>query len=45
MDLRDALGATVTFGMGTLISCIPGELAYYEGESLHARYILQRLAA
>jgi hypothetical protein len=43
MDLQDALDWTVATGTGTLISCIPGELAYYEGEDINLRYILQRL--
>jgi hypothetical protein len=43
MDLQDALDETVATGTATLISCIPGELAYYEGEDMHLRYILQRL--
>jgi len=27
---------------GTFISCIPGKLAYFEGEGLNERYILER---
>jgi hypothetical protein len=27
---------------GTFISCIPGRLAYFEGEGLNERYVLQR---
>ena len=29
-------------GDGTVLSCIPGELAYYEGEDPGCRYILRR---
>ena len=27
---------------GTILSCIPGKLAYYEGEAAGARYILEK---
>jgi hypothetical protein len=40
MDLETALRATVGRGMGTIISCIPGRLAYFENED--GRYILER---
>ena len=40
MDLELALKATVGYGMGTLISCIPGKLAYFEDED--GRVILER---
>jgi hypothetical protein len=35
MDLRDALADVFDRGDATLISCIPGELAYFEGEYMH----------
>jgi hypothetical protein len=35
-----ALKEVVGYGMGTLISCIPGRLAYFESED--ERYILQK---
>ena len=41
-DLRAALEETVCYGTGTLISCVPGKLGYYEGEDMEARYILER---
>ena len=41
MNLTDALNEVVGSGYGTLISCIPGVLGYYEGEEKHARFILQ----
>jgi hypothetical protein len=40
MELATALRETVGYGMGTIISCIPGKLAYFEDEDV--RYILQR---
>jgi hypothetical protein len=43
MDLQEALDLTVNHDNGTLISCIPGQLAYYEGDD-SCRYILQRRA-
>ena len=41
-DLLDALQRTFASFEGTLISCIPGLLAYYEGEDMKTRYILER---
>ncbi len=40
MDLETALRKTIGYGMGTIISCIPGKLAYFEDEQ--NRYILRR---
>jgi hypothetical protein len=42
MDLDAGLKETIGYGMGTIVSCIPGGLAYFEDED--GRYILQRLA-
>lgn len=42
MSLHKALEKTVGQGMGTVISCIPGKLAYFEGEEPNERYILER---
>jgi hypothetical protein len=42
IGLLDALQRTFASFEGTLISCIPGHLAYYEGEDMKARYILER---
>jgi hypothetical protein len=42
MPLLEALKQVVGLQMGTLISCIPGKLAYYEGEALGDRWILER---
>jgi hypothetical protein len=43
--LRDALDDVVGWHDGTFISCIPGKLAYFEGEELNERYILERPCA
>jgi hypothetical protein len=40
LDLEIALKETVGYGMGTLISCVPGKLAYFEDEEI--RCILER---
>jgi hypothetical protein len=40
MELDAALRETIGRGMGVIISCIPGELAYFEDEDF--RCILQR---
>jgi len=45
LPLREAVTATVGYGMGTLISCIPGVLGYYEAEDRNARYLLHHAAA
>lgn len=42
MLLRDALEYTVGQGLGTIISCLPGKLAYFEGEEQNERYIFKR---
>lgn len=41
MTLREALDGTVASCMGTIISCLPGKLAYYEGERPGKRYLLR----
>jgi hypothetical protein len=43
VDLKDALEETVGYGVGTVISCIPGELGYFEAEEPGERYLLYRL--
>lgn len=40
--LQEALSAVVGRGSGAILSCLPGELAYYEGEGMHDRYVLRR---
>jgi hypothetical protein len=41
-DLREALDRVCGSCEGTFISCIPGRLAYFEGETPDQKYILQR---
>ena len=41
-DLRETLETVVGSFDGTFISCVPGRLAYFEGEDENDRYILQR---
>jgi len=41
MELLSVLNEVVGRGMGTVISCVPGRLGYFEGE-LRERYILQK---
>ena len=40
VDLDDALDTVVGRGYGTLISCVPGRVAYYEGEDPGDRWVL-----
>jgi len=42
VDLREALDRVRGSSEGTLISCVPGRLAYFEGETPDQQYILQR---
>jgi hypothetical protein len=46
MFLSEALAETVDAGsqMATFISCAPGRLAYFHGEDVENRYILERRA-
>lgn len=44
MPLADALDAVVGMGFGTLLSCVPGRLGYYEGEAAGDRRILVQRA-
>ena len=41
MELLSALNEVIGRGMGTVISCLPGHLGYFEGE-WKERYILQK---
>jgi hypothetical protein len=43
MELKDALMETVGQGIGTVISCIHGELGYFEAEDPGERYLLCRV--
>jgi hypothetical protein len=45
LPLKEALGLILGMSPGTLVSCIPGRLAYFEGEEKGARFILERGAA
>lgn len=42
LSLSEALLKTVGSDAGTLLSCIPGKLAYFEMEGFDGRYILER---
>ena len=42
LPLEEAMESIHGTQMGTLLSCIPGQLAYYEGEDPGERYILHR---
>jgi hypothetical protein len=42
LDLGEALSSTVAMGLVTVISCIAGQLAYFEGEWLRQRFILSK---
>ncbi len=42
LRLDEALQLVVGAGYGTLVSCVPGRLAYYEGEEPQERYLLVR---
>ena len=42
MGLSEALAEVIGRGMGTFISCLPGKLAYFEGEERNERYICHR---
>ena len=42
MQLDEALDETVGSTFGTLLICIPGHLAYFEGEEPGERYLLKR---
>jgi hypothetical protein len=41
MDLLTALKQIVGYGTGTVLSCVPGKLAYFEGE-IRERFLLVR---
>ena len=42
LKLRDALAAIDGGEFGTFISCVPGRLAYFHGEEIDERYVLER---
>ena len=41
LELLTALKQIVCYGTGTVLSCIPGKLAYFEGE-IRERFLLVR---
>jgi len=45
LKLHGVIRQIVGYGMGTLVSCLPSRLAYFEGEGPSDRCILQRSAA
>jgi hypothetical protein len=42
VPLDEALSQIIGYGWGTVLSCVPGKLAYYEGEEMNCRYILEK---
>jgi hypothetical protein len=42
LDLDLALTRIVGLGFGTIVNCVPGKLAFFEGEGPKARFILKR---
>lgn len=42
LALTEALRQVLGRGMGAFVSCIPGRLAYFEGESAGERWLLER---
>jgi hypothetical protein len=42
LPLDEALNAVVGDGNGVVLSCIPGQLAYYESEEQNGRFILEK---
>ena len=45
VTLRAALTRIHGLGHGTLLSCVPGSLGYFEGEEIGERYVLERSPA
>jgi|SRR5579859_5165453 len=43
IELGSALKIVVGCQMGTVLSCLPGRLAYYEAEEMSERYLLDRM--
>ena len=44
LPLEDALQGVLGMGLGALLSCIPGQLGYFEGEMPGDRCLLERLS-
>lgn len=43
LNLNEALDGMIGKGCGSFVCCIPGELAYFEGESKCERYLCNRV--
>jgi hypothetical protein len=43
MNLKSALKQVIGYGFGTIISCQPGALAYFEGEGPRQRFVLRKM--
>lgn len=44
LQLTEALNSVVGMGFSTFLSCIPGELVYYESGEVSSRFLCQRSA-
>lgn len=42
MSLEDAMEQTWDLCRGTILSCIPGKLAFFRGEEMRSEYLLER---
>lgn len=42
LDIQDVMAHIVGSGFASIVSCIPGQLAYYEGEEANNRIILKK---
>jgi hypothetical protein len=42
LPLKTAIEEVLDYGLGSVISCIPGQLAYYEGEMPSDRFVLKK---
>jgi hypothetical protein len=42
MDLAKALKDIIGSGVGAVVSCLPGRLAYFESEEKNERYVCHR---
>jgi hypothetical protein len=42
LPLKTAIEEVLGYGLGSVISCIPGQLAYYEGEMPSDRFVLKK---
>lgn len=43
MDIREAIGETVGFGMGTILVFGDAEMIFFESETMNTRYISRRI--